>query len=176
MNWTLILTITVPLLLSLLTVAGSAWMSRLSGRAAIHQAATDERRQASADWEAYTGELRRYNDGLTTRLAQVEEDSARRLIDADKESSRRLDVARTDYTQRLEVIQRESQDRLQGVERRLGDSEIRAQAAEIRATRAESLYSVALVYLRRLSLWVTDHVDGVDLPPPPPELHTDLGG
>lgn len=65
-------------------------------------------------------------------------------------------------------------DRLGRVEQRLDDAEMRNIATELRATKAEGLYAVALIYLRRIALWVNDHLPGATLPPPPPELENDL--
>lgn len=163
MNWTLIGAISVPLV-SLLTIMGSAWVSRLSGKAAIRQATVSERRQASADWEAYATELRHRNDRLAERLENFEDEWVKRLASMEDAAKRRLMEVTTEYTERIGLM-----------ERRLGDSEVRAQAAEMRASRAEVLYSIAIVYLRRLSMWAADNLVGVDLPTPPPELENDLG-
>ena len=65
-------------------------------------------------------------------------------------------------------------ERLCKVEQRLDDAEMRNVATELRATKAEGLYAVALIYLRRIAIWVNDHLPGATLPPPPPELENDL--
>lgn len=78
MSWQLFIELASPVV-ALLTIFVSAWIGRHSGRAAVHQAATDERRAASADWATYTSELRldnielrKYNVELGERLDLVE--------------------------------------------------------------------------------------------------------
>ena len=62
------------------TVFASAWLGRHAGRAAVKQAATDERKAASADWASYTAELRqdnadlrKHNVELSDRVEKVEQ-------------------------------------------------------------------------------------------------------
>ena len=50
----------------------SAFIGRHSGRAAMRQAATEERRQVSQDWEAYTRSVREWSADMAKRLSVVE--------------------------------------------------------------------------------------------------------
>jgi hypothetical protein len=53
---------------------------------------------------------------------------------------------------------------------RIEQAELRSEAAEVRANKAEHLYAIATVYLRRVIRWINDNLPGEDYPPPPPEL------
>lgn len=77
----LILAIAAPVLAGL-TVVASAFFGRHSGRAAVQQAVTDERRAATADWAAYSAELRQHTKQLSERLSTVE----RRLDETEKQA------------------------------------------------------------------------------------------
>lgn len=58
---------------------------------------------------------------------------------------------------------------------RIDDAEMRAEAERVARTRAEHLYSVAIIYLRRVIRWISDNLPpGVEYPSPPPELDVNL--
>lgn len=58
--------------------------------------------------------------------------------------------------------------------RRIEEAELRAEAADVRATKAEHLYSIAIIYMRRVIRWINENLPGEDYPAPPPELNLDL--
>lgn len=58
--------------------------------------------------------------------------------------------------------------------KRLADAEVRAAGSELRASKAEALYSTALAYLRHLAGWFAENWPGERMPTPPPELESDL--
>ena len=78
MNLTLFIGLASPAV-ALLTIVASSWAGRHAGRAAlkaaegtIKDAATNERKAASADWATYTRELRQQNQNLLERVDHLE--------------------------------------------------------------------------------------------------------
>lgn len=164
----------VPIVVAIVGLIGSAYVGRHSGKAAIIEAIAHAKATQDANWKSYTEILQRDNDSLRTRIENAEGSAIQRLSEVEAHSQRRLEDVQTEYLKQIDAVKHTSALGLAEVERRLGDSEIRAQAAEIRAHRSEGLYSLAVVYLRRLSTWVNDHWPDENVPPPPPELERDL--
>ena len=174
MNWTLLASIVVPIIVAVLGVLGSIRGARHSGRAAVMDATTHVKQTQDANWAAYTAQLQRQNETLIQRIDKAEGDALDRLTEVEAHSRRRLEEAQADYEKQLSDVKREASQRLTKVERSLGDWELRTRAAEVRASKAEELYSLAIVYLRHVFSWAHDHMPGVTLPSPPPELERDL--
>jgi hypothetical protein len=173
-NWTQIAAIVVPVIVAALGVLGSIRGARHSGRAAIMQATSDVKKTQDVNWAAYTEQLRKDNEGLQRRIERAEGTSLDRLTEVEAHSKRRLEEAREEYNAELVEVKREASERLGKVEKALGDWELRTRAAEVRASKAEELYSLAIVYLRHVFSWAHDHMPGLTLPAPPPELGRDL--
>jgi hypothetical protein len=187
-NWSLILSIAVPVLVAAFSLFASAFVGRHAGKAAIMRATTDVKQAQDANWAAYTEQQRLDNEGLRKdnkdlrdRIDAAEAASAQRMTETDALGRRRLEAAQLDYTRQLESVQAEAAERLAAlhkdmtlVEKRLGDAEVRARAGEVRASKAEELYWLAVVWMRNLFAWAREHLPGVELPPPPPELERDL--
>jgi len=65
-------------------------------------------------------------------------------------------------------------DEINKTGKRIDDAEMRAEAERVARTKAEHLYSVAIIYLRRVIRWVNANMPGGDYPSPPPEIDVDL--
>lgn len=59
-------------------------------------------------------------------------------------------------------------------QKRIADAEMRSAASDLRASKAENLYSVAIIYLHSVYDWASQQLPGVRPPPPPPEIASDL--
>ena len=129
---------------AILTILGSAWAGRHAGHAALKQAEGTVKDAATNERKAASADWAAY----TAELRQENVD--------------------------LRKHNQEQAERLDKLEHRVDDSELRAAAAELRALKSQELYSLALVYLRRVFVWANDHWPGVEIPPPPPELEADL--
>lgn len=57
---------------------------------------------------------------------------------------------------------------------RIDAAELKAEAAQVRADRSEHLYSIAIIYMRRLIRWIDKTVPDEGYPPIPTELQMDL--
>lgn len=174
MNWTLIAEIVVPVIVAALGVLGSIRGARHAGRAAIMQATTEAKKSSDVNWAAYTEKLREDNAELQRRIERAEDTSLNRMTEVEAINKRRLQDVKDEHDAELAEVKREHSERLGKVEKALGDWELRTRAAEVRASKAEELYSLAIVYLRHVFSWARDHMPGVVLPPPPPELERDL--
>lgn len=148
MNWKLIAEAAAPFLVflaSVFAVVAGAW----SGRRAANKTAEAAEVSAKATVEdAYT-----------------------RAHKAAREESRQ------EWAQYIEAWQRwnESQTlQLARLEGRIENLELEYEAEKLARRKIESRYGIALAYLRRVIGIVSEHLPGLTLPTPPPELEADL--
>jgi hypothetical protein len=106
------------------------------------------------------------------RAANVTADAANR--DAFTRADDAAEQRWARYTDGMYKGQAQVWDRLSTVEKRMDELEIRNESLEIRATKAEQLVSLAVVYLHRLIGWINDNLPGGNYPAPPPELNLNL--
>ncbi|RIT69201.1 hypothetical protein [Mycobacteroides abscessus] len=136
MNWTIAAAIAGPAM-ALVGVVAAALIGRAHGRkqaeAAISQAET-------ADWAAYSSELRQ------------DRDEAHRQVRTMQGDIRQLSV------------------RVDAAEKRSESAEKRSAVAEERADAADTRYRAAAAYIQQLFEWLSHRVPGESPPPPPPEL------
>lgn len=131
---------------------GGAWLAFLKWR-------IDARRQNQRD-----------QDTLKLKAEEVSRQAAvetRRAITADWES----------YASSMQEDRRLLIERVHAVESRADTSDLRlhaaeerAELAEQRAVRWESLYRIAVAYMRKLIAWASDVSHMSDMPDPPAEL------
>jgi DNA anti-recombination protein RmuC len=168
------LTIAVGAAVPVASVAASWITAHLTGRAAIHQAANDERRTEAEHWDKYTSRLSHDNEDLRERINKLDTEVTGHIERVRRHAAAELEATQKEYDTRLQEANDENASRLRRLERRVSESEIQAKAAEIRAAKAERLYSIAIAYLREIVSLARSGVSGVSLPPIPSDLEPDL--
>ena len=74
----------------------------------------------------------------------------------------------------MQCVDREPRPAGRGEPERTEDAELRAEADKMARIKAEHLYSMAIMYLRKVIRWIDQNLPGESYPPPPPELKLDL--
>jgi gas vesicle protein len=169
MDWTIFVAAASPLA----SIIIGYLTANVAGRAAIHQAANDERRQSDEHWERFNTNLRLDNEALRERIGKLDEEVSKQVDSVRKHASKQLEDAQQEHTELISAIHREYTERLSNVEKRLSEAERTATAAEFRASKAERMYSLAIVYLREVFAWAKSAKAG-EPPPVPAELEPDL--
>jgi hypothetical protein len=110
-------------------------------------------------------------DKAAETAARTAEAEMREAVAAEREAQARQWAQITEGMQKWnESLQRD----IEKNSRRIDEAELRALADRERADRNERLYSIAIIYLRKLVRWIDDVVPGEDYPPIPVELKMDL--
>ena len=78
------------------------------------------------------------------------------------------------YNEAMQKWNVELQEQVNENARRIEDAELRAEADKVARTKAEHLYSMSIIYLRRVIRWIEQNLPGEHYPPPPSELNLDL--
>lgn len=78
------------------------------------------------------------------------------------------------YTEGMQKWCSSQSDEFAKLSERQAKTDMALEAEILARHKAERLYSIAIIYLRRIASWWAEHWPGEALPPPPPELETDL--
>lgn len=91
--------------------------------------------------------------------------------------TRAYEAASLNWARYTDAVQKwcESQSvELSKLSERQERTDLALQAEILARHKAERLYAVAIIYLRRIASWFAEHWPGEEMPPPPPELEPDL--
>jgi hypothetical protein len=117
----------------------------------------------------HTKRATRSADEAATKTAQaaVDDTFTRAYEAADKHWARYLEANERRNEQLTEEVQRNTL--------RIEQAEMRAEAERVARTKAEHLYAVSIIYLRRVIRWINEYMpDRPDYPRHPPEIDADL--
>lgn len=78
------------------------------------------------------------------------------------------------YNEGMQKWNESLQEQINDNATRMEQATIRAEADRVARAEADRNFTIAVVYLRRLTRWILDNLPGADYPTPPPELHLDL--
>jgi hypothetical protein len=153
----------------LLTLLGVWLERRVKHKTADAAVTTAEAAQETAEAAKDQAEAAKKTADASLVSAQAE---MRRAVVAEREQAN-ADWAR--FCNAQDRIIKSLSDRTEDNNRRLSEAEMRTEAAELRATQAEKLYAISIIYLRRLVDWINDNLPGQKYPPPPSGLKIDMG-
>jgi hypothetical protein len=169
MNWTLFAAIGGPFFTAMLGLVGMVITARKSHHAAmaVANAAKDQANAAATQAQAALESAR-----ASTRVA--ESTAAAAIQDAITNANEANDKHWAIY---LDAMQRRCEILEADINRhsaRLEAAELKSEAAEVRANKSEHLYSIAIIYMRRVIRWINENLGVEDYPQPPAELNMDL--
>lgn len=172
MNAGQLLTVGAPIAAALVSAAAVIWASQVDKRSK-HRTAEAADKAAGAQQAAAVAADTAAKAAIVTAEAEM-----RKAVASEREQ------ASVDWARYCEAQDRDNaglRKRLGSMEARLDNAEMRS-AAEAekaahesqRAAAAEKLYTIAVVYLRRVIGWIDDNLPGERYPAPPPELNLDI--
>lgn len=140
--------------------------AKTTAQASVNDTFTRAFEAADKHWGRYAEQLQKSNDDHFSRNLELTAEIERVRADLNAEMTRnKQDAEKSRQALNDEIIKNAQ---------RIDVSEMRAEAERVARTKAEHLYSVAVIYLRRVIRWINDNLPGSDYPAPPPEIDVDL--